>query len=113
MTTLKNGPKLQAGVPLSLHSIASRNLANPRIHHPQLFPFPTSFPKIFPRHSHVKSLSAFSSLRSNPTTIASHLKSVSQDAKNLAPRDEREDLVNSISEISNYFEEEDELEEFD
>jgi hypothetical protein len=71
-----------------------------RIIHPQLFPLPTSFPKIFPNHARLKNLSTFATLSSNPTTISSRLKQIGGDARRLG---------NSILEISTYFEEDEDL----
>jgi hypothetical protein len=87
----------------------SRMSVNGRIIHPQLFPLPTSFPKIFPTHANLKSLSTFATLSSNPTTISSRLKQIGGDARRLSNTEQREDLVNSILEISNYFEEDEDL----
>jgi hypothetical protein len=83
--------------------------ADGRIIHPQLFPLPTSFPKIFPNHRGFKNLSTFATLSSNPTTILSRLRHVTDDANRLSSSEQREDLVNSILEISSYFEEGDDL----
>lgn len=82
---------------------------NGRIIHPQLFPLPTSFPKIFPTHANMKSLSTLATLSSNPTTISSRLKQIGGDARRLSNTEQREDLVNSVLEISNYFEEDEDL----
>ena len=81
-----------------------------RIIHPQLLPLPTSFPKIFPHHTQTTNLTVFSSLSSNPTTIASRLKTTGDNARRLATMEERDDLVNQICEITSYFEEEDDWE---
>ena len=84
--------------------------ANQRILHPLLFPLPTSFPRIFPRHSDVTGLSVFSALSSDPTTITSRLKGLADDGRRLTSAEDRELLVNSISEIASNFEEEGDLE---
>jgi hypothetical protein len=80
-----------------------------RMIHPQLFPLPTSFPKIFPAHVGLKKLSTFATLCSNPTTIASRLKQIGGDAGKLSNTEQRDDLINSILEISNYFEEDEDF----
>ena len=64
-----------------------------------------SFPKIFPHHHDITSLSAFSSLSSNPTTVISQLKSAEEDARRIASLEEREQLINAIGEISSHYEE--------
>jgi len=81
-----------------------------RILHPQLLPLPTSFPKIFPHNHAATSLSTFSSLSSNPKTITSRLKEAARDAQHLESSQDREQLVNTLDEISSYFEEDDDLE---
>jgi hypothetical protein len=78
-----------------------------RILHPQLLPLPTSFPNIFTWHPKPTNLSTFSALSSNPTTIASRLKGTVEDSRKLSSTEDRDDLVNSIGEILNYFEEDD------
>lgn len=80
-----------------------------RILHPQLLSLPTSFPKIFPHHG-ATTLSTFSSLSSNPTTITSRLKETARDARHLESSQDREQLVNTLGEISSYFEEDEDLE---
>jgi hypothetical protein len=80
--------------------------ANYRIVHPQLLPLPTSFPKIFTYHQRARSVSTFSSLSSKPTTVQARLKKAKEETK-LASLEEREELYNSIAEISGYYEEDD------
>jgi hypothetical protein len=81
-----------------------------RILHPQLLSLPTSFPKIFPHRPVATSLSTFSSLSSNPTTISSRLKETAKDARHLELSEEREQLINTLGEISSYFEEDEDWE---
>jgi hypothetical protein len=81
------------------------NLLNVRILHPQQLLLPTSFPSIFPHYPETTFLSTFSSLSSNPPNVTARLKTASDDAKRLSTLEYREDLYNSISEISSYFEE--------
>ena len=82
-----------------------------RIMHPQLLPLPTSFPKIFPSHKgDVDSISTFSSLSSNSGTVIPRLQATREDARRLSSQEEREELYNSISEISEYFQEDEDLE---
>jgi hypothetical protein len=56
------------------------------------------------------SLSTFSSLTSKPSTVKARLKWTAEDARRLSSTEEREDLYNSIREISGYFEEDDDFE---
>jgi len=79
--------------------------ADGRIIHPEKFPLPTSFPKIFPSHSQLTSLSTFSSLSSKPSNVTAKLKHVADDARRFSATEEREELVNSIGEITSYHEE--------
>jgi hypothetical protein len=81
-----------------------------RIMHPQLLPLPTSFPKIFPSHRNVDAISTFSSLSSNSGNVISRLQATREDARRLSSQEEREELYNSISEISEYFQEDEDLE---
>jgi hypothetical protein len=86
-------------------------LADDRILHPQKLKLPTSFPKIFPHH-HDKNLalSTYTSLTSKPSTVKARLKWTAEDGRRLSSQEDREDLYNSISEISSYFEEDDDWE---
>lgn len=81
-----------------------------RIVHPQLLPLPTSFPKIFPYHRNVTAVSTFSSLSSNPVNVVSRLNATREDVRGLSSQEEREEMYNSISEISEYFQEDDDFE---
>ena len=74
--------------------------------HPQLLALPSSFPKIFPYHRDVNAISTFASLSSNPVNVVSRLTSAREDARRLCSGEEREELYNCISEISEYFQEE-------
>src|SRR2546421_11233175 len=85
----------------------STRIINDRILHPQLLPLPTSFPKIFPYHRDIATVSTFSSLSSYPTNIVSRLKSTALNVRQLFSGEEREELYNSISEISEYFQSDD------
>jgi hypothetical protein len=82
---------------------------NRRIIHPQLLALPSSFPNIFTYPVPTHSISTFSGLSSNPTTVQTRFKEVMADARKLALSEEREELYNSIAEISEHYVEEDDL----
>jgi hypothetical protein len=50
-------------------------------------------------------LSTFSSLSSNPTTISSRLRGIEDDARKLSSLEDKNELVNSIGQMTSYFEE--------